>query len=230
MASVAAVLPDGRTFAGVVGTGRGFAFKVWSVTYPPEGAVRLVFRDSSGHELASLTRPAVPTLLVPPRAARPGSGAVIVGVAGGSIRAYLVDGHVGFWILPSGWYAYAPPLGTAVISVIAPTGARRWPGSSSRTARPARARPRTRSVRYQSSSGTPTPTSREGCPPRARHPRIYPAHGVHRRTDWPGTTVRLWYVAASADAYGDTSLDTATAYNAAGQVVAVVHLGAEASA
>jgi hypothetical protein len=29
--------------------------------------------------------------------------------------------------------------------------------------------------------------------------------------------------------YPDTSLDTATAYNAAGQVIAVVHLGTEAA-
>src|SRR5579864_8196521 len=36
--------------------------------------------------------------------------------------------------------------------------------------------------------------------------------------------LRLWYVAAPADAYADTRLDTATAYNAAGQVIAVVHL------
>ena len=35
VASVTAVLPDGRSFAGVVGTGRGFAGKVWSVAYPP---------------------------------------------------------------------------------------------------------------------------------------------------------------------------------------------------
>jgi len=49
------------------------------------------------------------------------------------------------------------------------------------------------------------------------------------RTSWPGTTVRLWYVATPPDISTDTSLDTATAYNAAGQVIAVVHLGTEAA-
>jgi len=230
VASVTAVLPDGRTFAGVVGTGRGFTFKVWSVTYPPDGAVRLVFRDSSGHELASLTRPAVPTVLVPPRAARPGSGAVLLLVAGGSIRAYLVDGHVGFWAVPSGWYAYAPPVGTAVIS---PYPAASGPalagilvanGKTGQGTAQDPFRPISEFVGY----------ARAGVAKVVLHARgtrgstqltVFPV-----RTNWPGTTVRLWYVAASADAYGDTSLDTATAYNAAGQVVAVVHLGTGALA
>jgi hypothetical protein len=230
VASVTAVVPDGRTFAGVVGTGRGFAFKVWSVTYPPEGAVRLVFRDSSGHELASLTRPAVPTLLVPPRAARPGSGAVIILVAGSSIRAYLVDGHVSFWTVPSGWYAYAPLPVTAVISgyradqgpalagLLLATG-QTGQGTSQDPFRPVSA-----FAGYADADVANVVL------------RVHGTHGWTQlsaftvRTNWPGTTVRLWYVAAPADAYGDTSLDTATAYNAAGQVVAVVHLGTEALA
>jgi len=228
VASVTAVLPDGRTFAGVVGTGRGFTVKVWSVAYPPDGAVRLVFRDSSGHELASLTRPAVPTLLVPPRAARPGSGAVIILVAGSSIRAYLVDGHVSFWTVPSGWYAYAPPPVTAVISgyradrgpalagLLLATG-KTGQGTSQDPFRPVSA-----FAGYADADVAKVVLSVRG----TRGSTQLTAFTV--RTNWPGTTVRLWYVAAPADAYGDTSLDTATAYNAAGQVVAVVHLGTEA--
>jgi len=228
VASVTAVVPDGRTFAGVVGTGRGFAVKVWSVTYPPDGAVRLVFRDSSGRELASLTRPAVPTVLVPPRAARPGSGAVMLLVAGGPIRAYLVDGHVSFWTVPSGWYAYAPPPVTAVISgyradrgpalagLLVPTG-KTGQGTAQDPFRPV-----SELVGYADADVAKVVL------------RVRGTHGSTQltaftvRTNWPGTTVRLWYVAAPADVYGDTSLDTATAYNAAGQVVAVVHLGTEA--
>jgi hypothetical protein len=230
VASVTAVLPDGRTLAGVVGTGRGFAFKVWSVTYPPEGAVRLVFRDSSGHELASLTRPAVPTILVPPRAARPGSGAVIILVAGSSIRAYLVDGHVSFWTVPSGWYAYAPPPVTAVISGYradrgpALAGLLLATGKTGQGTSQDPFRPVSEFAGYADADVAKVVLHVRG------------THGSTQltvftvRTNWPGTTVRLWYVAAPADAYGDTSLDTATAYNAAGQVVAVVHLGTGAQA
>ncbi len=230
VASVTAVLPDGRTFAGVVGTGRGFTVKIWSVAYPPDGAVRLVFRDSSGHELASLTRPAVPTLLVPPRASRPGSGAVIILVAGSSIRAYLVDGHVSFWTVPSGWYAYAPPPVTAVISGYRADRGPALAGLLLATGKTG-----------QGTSQDPfRPVSEFAGYARADVAkvvlRVRGTHGSTQltvftvRTNWPGTTVRLWYVAAPADAYGDTSQDTATAYNAAGQVVAVVHLGTAAQA
>ncbi|HEY6297343.1 MAG TPA: hypothetical protein VIX15_16920 [Streptosporangiaceae bacterium] len=228
VASVTAVLPDGRTFAGVVGTGRGFTFKVWSVTYPPQGVVRLVFRDPSGHELASLTRPAVPALLVPPPAARPGSGAVIFLVAGSSIRAYLVDGHVGFWTVPSGWYAYAPLQTTGIISgyradrgpalagLLIPSG-RIGQGTAQDPFRPV-----SEFVGYADAGVAKVVL------------RVHGTHGWTQltastlRTNWPGTTVRLWYVAAPAHAYYDTSSDVATAYNAAGQVVAVVHLGTQA--
>jgi hypothetical protein len=230
VASVTAVAPDGRTFAGVVGTGRGFSFKVWSVTYPPEGAVRLVFRDSSGRELASLTRPAVPTLLIPPPSARPGSGAFIVLVTGGSIRAYLVDGHVGFWIVPNGWYAYAPLPGTAVISGYragrgpALAGILVANGKTGQGTAQDPFHPVSEFVGYANADVAKVVL------------RVHGTHGATQlttstvHTNWPGTTVRVWYVAAPADAYADTSLDTATAYNAAGQVVAVVHLGTEASA
>jgi hypothetical protein len=229
VASVTAVLPDGRTFTGVVGIGRGFTFKAWSVTYQQDGAVRLVFRDSSGHELASLARPAVPTVVVPPRAARPGSGAVILLVTGGSIRAHLIDGHVGFWTVPSGWYAYAPALGTAVISP--------YPATSG----PALARILVANGMVgQSTAQNPfRPVSEFVGYARAdvakvvlrvrdsRGPTQLTASLV--RTNWPGTTIRLWYVAAPAGVYADTSLDTATAYDAAGQVIAVAHLATAAA-
>lgn len=228
-ASVTAVLPDGRTFAGVVGTGRGFAVKVWSVAYPPDGAVRLVFRDSSGHELASLTRPAVPAVLVPPRAARPGSGAFILLVTGGSIRAYLIDGHVGFWIVPAGWYAYAVPPGTAVI---APHPAASGPAlagilvSNGRTGQGTAQdpfRPVSEFVGYARADVARVVLRIRGTG------ESFNLFASTVRTSWPAATVRLWYVAAPPDIYADTSLDTATAYNAAGQVIAAVHLGTEAA-
>jgi hypothetical protein len=213
VASVTAVLPDGRTFAGVVGTGRGFTDKVWSVAYPPDGAVRLVFRDSSGRVLASLNRPGSPAFIGPPRAARPGSGAVIFLVPGGTIRAYLVDGHIGFWTLPSGWSAYAPAPETVVISGYTEPGG------------PALA-------------GIIVPGEFVGYARAGVAKVVVRAQNIHGfaklttftvRTNWPGTSVRLWHVAMPAGTVINTSLDTATAYNAAGQVVAVIHLDREES-
>ena len=227
VASVTVVLPDGRTFAGVVGTGRGFPVKVWSVTYPPDGAVRLVFRDSSGHELASLTRPAVPSVQVQRPAPRPGRGGIAL--AGGSVTAYLIDGHVGFWTVPNGWYAYAPPPGTAVIS---PYPAASGPAVAGIVVAAGR-----------TGSGTTqdpfSPVSEfVGYASAGVAKVVLQVHGGYGLTEltavpvpaaWPGTRVRLWAVAAPAKTYEDTSKDTVTAYNAAGQVIAVVPLGAAAA-
>ncbi len=73
---------------------RGFGVKVWSVTYPPDGAVRVTFRDASGHQLASLTRPAVPAALTQGPAQAPGGGGVGAGRApdGGQERIYPAHG------------------------------------------------------------------------------------------------------------------------------------------
>jgi len=225
--SVTAVLPDGRTFAGVVGTGRGFSFKVWSVTYPPDGAVRLVFRDGSGRELASLTRPAVPSGLVQRPAARPGRGGV--GLAGGAVTAYLIGGHVGFWIAPSGWAAYAPPPAYALIAPSPAAGGPALAGilvaSGQAGAGPAQDpfRQVSEFIGYADAGVAKVVL------------RVRGGYGVTQLTvaprpaGWSGTGVRLWAVAAPARTYLDTSQDTVTAYNAAGQVIAVVPLGSPAA-
>jgi hypothetical protein len=228
VASVTAVLPDGRTFAGVVGTGRGFSFSVWSVTYPPDGAVRLVFRDGSGHELASLTRPAVPSDLVQPPAARPASGGVAL--AGGSVTAYLIDGHVGFWIAANGWYAYAPPPAYALIAPSPAAGAQALAGilvSTGQTGAGTAQDPSRQVYEFAGSAGSDV----------ARVVlRVHGGYGlteltaVPEPTAWPGTGVRLWAVAAPTKTYVGTNQDTVTAYNAAGQVIAVVPIGAAAAA
>ena len=227
VASVTALLPDGRTFAGVVGTGRGFSVKVWSVAYPPDGAVRLVFRDTSGHELASLTRPALPSAREQRPAARPASGGVAL--AGGSVTAYLIDGHVGFWTVPNGWYAYAPPPGMAVIS---PYPAANGPAVAGIIVAAGRTgngtgqdpfSPVSEFVGYASAGVAKVVL------------QVHGGYGVTELTavpvpaGWPGTGVRLWAVAAPAKTYQGTSKDTVTAYNAAGQVIAVVPLGVTAT-
>ena len=99
--SVAAVLPDGRGYPGVVKTGTGFSVKAWTVGYPPAKGVRLVFRDASGTEVANLGTAAPAG---PPQVAQPRSGGLVVfrypagqKTAAGAVRAYLIGGRVGFW-------------------------------------------------------------------------------------------------------------------------------------
>jgi hypothetical protein len=48
------VLPDGRTFAGVVKTGRGFRGTAWIAGYPPSAGVRLIVRNASGQQVTTL--------------------------------------------------------------------------------------------------------------------------------------------------------------------------------
>lgn len=118
--SVAAVLPDGRSFGGVVDTGRGFPDKAWTVGYPLAKGVRLVFRDASGADLGSLG-PAAP--IGPPQAPRPHGGGVRVcsypashGEPAGQVDAYLVQGRVEFWSpLWDGAIAQVPAAGPPVL-------------------------------------------------------------------------------------------------------------------
>jgi hypothetical protein len=62
--------------------------------YPADGAVRLVFRDAAGREVASLIKPANPVVPMQGNAARPARGGIRL--AGGAMTAYLVEGRVAF--------------------------------------------------------------------------------------------------------------------------------------
>ncbi len=99
--SVTAVLPDGRGYVGVVKTGRGFADRAWTVGFPLDQGARLVFRDASGNQVATL---ATAGPIGPQQVAQPKSGGVRVysypasaGEPAGQVDAYLIDGRVGFW-------------------------------------------------------------------------------------------------------------------------------------
>jgi hypothetical protein len=112
VASMAAVLPDGRTYPGVVKTGHGFGDKAWTVGYPPANGVRLVFRDASGAEVATLSSSAP---IGPPQVAQPRSGGIVVFsypaakyTRAGATTAYLIEGHVGFWSRT--WGGYIAPV------------------------------------------------------------------------------------------------------------------------
>jgi hypothetical protein len=99
VASVSAVLPDGRTYRGTVGGSRGFPEKAWAVLYPGVKGTRLIFRDAAGRQVASLTAP--PGQVVPTYATwRPHSGGTVYHCPDCDMTtvAYPVGGHVGFWV------------------------------------------------------------------------------------------------------------------------------------
>jgi hypothetical protein len=54
VASVTAVLADGRQYTGTFATGKGFPYQVWLVSYPVRDPATLIFRDAAGHEVAIL--------------------------------------------------------------------------------------------------------------------------------------------------------------------------------
>ncbi len=124
--SVAAVLPDGRSFPGAIATGKGFPAKAWTVGYPQASGVRLVFRDAAGTEVATLGTAAP---LGPPQVRQPSSGGEPVfrypaggGIPAGTMTAYLIDGRVGFWSQLYGGYISPVPAagGPAADGLILP--------------------------------------------------------------------------------------------------------------
>lgn len=127
--SMAAVLPDGRSFPGVVKTGCGLPVKAWTVSYPQARGVRLVFRDASGRQVASLGTAAP---LGPPQVAQPRSGGLLVlrfpfgraGTRTDTMTAYLLQGRVGFWSMTWGGFISPVPAagGPLVGGLILPSG------------------------------------------------------------------------------------------------------------
>jgi hypothetical protein len=213
-ASVTAVLPDGRTYAGVVGTARGFPDKAWIVDSPQVTGTRLIFRDASGHQIADAST----ALVQVPAPKQPHSGAITLlhysgGGASGSVLAYLVGGHVAFWLGEPWPTAVSPDAAAgqpalAGMADIAPTGSRQYPVVALGYAHADVARI-----------------------------VVHLPHGkqVTVRTflpGWPGSGLRLWKAALGTGLFNDKAgmplglpTLTATAYDAAGHVVAQVRLG-----
>lgn len=215
VSSVAAVLPDGRTFPGVVKAGRGFPAKAWTVGYPPARGVRLVFRDAAGAEMATLGTAAP---LGPPQIAQPRGGGITVfrypaglETQAGAVTAYLIDGRVGFWSPTWGGYIAPVPAagGPAANGLILPFGL-------SQTRQHPSAPPKLLEA-FGYASGDVTrvvlhlPGSRQ-------------ASGSTVAA-WPGSGVRLWSISLPAhlDYLGRSF--TVTAYDASGHVVATDTLG-----
>jgi hypothetical protein len=206
VASVAAVLPDGRVFPGIVGTGRGFPYKVWAVGYPPASGVRLVYRDAAGREITSLST-AAPN--GPPQTRQPRSGGIVVFSypaarysQAGATTAYLIDGHVGFWSsLWGGYIAQVPasggPAADGIILEFGPGGSRQDPYPKLLEAFGYARTDVARIVLHLPGGQAETSTF----------------------AAWPGSGIRLWAVPLPThlDYAGRTF--TVTAYDAAGHVV-----------
>jgi hypothetical protein len=210
--SMAAVLPDGRSYPGVVKTGRGFPVKAWTVGYPPAQGVRLVFRDASGAEVATLSSAAP---IGPPHVAQPRSGGIAVfrypsspATRAGDTTAYLIDGQVGFWSTTWGGYIAPVPAvgGPAADGIVLAFG-------------------------LASSRQNPYPKLVEAFGyARAGVARIVlhlPSGQAAASTvaAWPGSRIRLWAVSLPTHLHFAGRTFTVTAYDAAGHVVQTDTLG-----
>lgn len=220
VSSVTAVLPDGRALGGVVGTGRGFADRVWSVAYPP-GQVRIVFRDASGHVLATLGNPPAPAGPTPFLPARPDRGGVLVfdnphATRPLAVFAYLIDGRVAFF--GSGRAALGvspyptgggPALAGLLVSAgLVQTGPHQFAAPDEYIGY-ARADVTRIVLHIPGSAGV-----------RKVYAATFPA--------WPGSGLRLWAVQWPQNQTLGPGATTVTGYDAAGQVVATVDVGAPA--
>jgi hypothetical protein len=214
VASVAAVLPDGRTYAGAVKAGSRLRDQAWTVGYPPSTGARLIFRDASGKQLAVLntSRP-----LGPPRTAQPRRGGVTVfsysassEIPAGRIEAYLIQGHVGFWSpIWGGEISPLPAAGGPVLGGLANVFGFVQGGTwgQVKTFGYARAGVARVVVRAPDGRQVPTTTFKAG---------------------WPGSDLRLWVVSLPMN--GQTVAVPprgllATAYDAAGHTIGTAMLG-----
>ncbi|HEY6297345.1 MAG TPA: hypothetical protein VIX15_16930, partial [Streptosporangiaceae bacterium] len=218
--SVAAVLPGGRSYRGVIETGRGFPVKAWTVSYPQARGVRLVFRDASGREVASLGTAAP---LGPPQVAQPRSGGLLVfrSPAGlvspvSAMTAYLIQGRVGFW---SAWGGFISPLpasgGPRVGGLILPFGLPPAPQGT---------RPKASQTQQAEGFGYAQADV-------ARIVLHLPGGGQATAVTfpaWPGSGLRLWAVRLTAEARNINLVatqTTLTAYDASGHILGTDSLG-----
>jgi hypothetical protein len=218
--SVTAVLSDGRTYHGVVATGRGLPGVVWAVSYPWSAGVpytkgaRLVFRDASGKQVTVL-EPHAPA--GPPQAAQPASGGVALfsypashGEPAGVVKAYLIHGEVGFWspiwggVISQRLAADPPALGGLTQPFGSEGGGTSSPVEALGYAHADVARVVLRADGRQLASAA---TAAAG---------------------WPGSSLRLWHARVPVNLQQTASgrlVVTATAYDSAGRVLGQVQLG-----
>ncbi|HEX4087596.1 MAG TPA: hypothetical protein VHZ33_02705 [Trebonia sp.] len=209
VAAVAAVFPDGQHVRGVIGTGRGFPAKAWSVTFPTVKGTKLVFTGAAGQILATLSTaaPAGPIALDLPQPAHGGVAIFhypdVQGLSGGTETAYLVGGHVAFFASrdSGGIFSPAAVSGPPVIAGVAQI------------------------FGYLSHGPTVLAKAFGYANANVVKVALLLPHGERVTTStvaagWPGSDVQLWQVSLPTSAWkGSQPKITAIAYNAAGQVI-----------
>jgi hypothetical protein len=123
VASVTAVLTNGRRVPGVIVSGRGFPHKAWLVSYPKQDPATLLFSDAAGRQVGKLFIPAYDQDFAVPRS----GGIGLFQVKGGTMTAYLVKGMITFWVSNS-WNGGFPAAGWPAVTGLIGAGTY-WAGS-----------------------------------------------------------------------------------------------------
>jgi hypothetical protein len=123
VASVTAVLTNGRRVPGVIVPGRGFPHKAWLVSYPKQDPATLLFSDAAGQQVAKLFIPAYDQDFAVPRS----GGIGLFQVKGGTMTAYLVKGLITFWVSNT-WNGGFPAAGWPAVTGLIGAGTY-WAGS-----------------------------------------------------------------------------------------------------
>jgi hypothetical protein len=117
VASVTAVLTNGRQVPGVIVSGRGFPHKAWLVSYPKQDPATLLFSDAAGRQVGKLFIPAYDQDFAVPRS----GGIGLFQVKGGTMTAYLVKGLITFWVSNS-WNGGFPAAGWPAVTGLIGSG------------------------------------------------------------------------------------------------------------
>jgi hypothetical protein len=123
VASVTAVLTNGRRVPGVIVSGRGFPHKAWLVSYPKQDPATLLFSDASGRQVGKLFIPAYDQDFAVPRS----GGIGLFQVKGGTMTAYLVKGLITFWV-DNSWNGGFPAAGWPAVTGLVGSGTY-WAGN-----------------------------------------------------------------------------------------------------
>jgi hypothetical protein len=117
VASVTAVLTNGRRVPGVIVSGRGFPHKAWLVSYPKQEPATLLFSDTAGRQVGKLFIPAYDQDFTVPRS----EGIGLFPVKGGTMTAYLVKGLITFWV-DNTWNGGFPAAGWPAVTGLIGSG------------------------------------------------------------------------------------------------------------
>jgi hypothetical protein len=125
IASVTALLTNGRRVRGVVVSGRGFPDQAWQVSYPVADPATLLFFDAAGRQVGKLFMAASDGSFTP--LAPPGGGIALFRDAAGTMSAYMVKGLITFSVSNT-WYGAFPAHGWPAVTGLIGSGSY-WAGN-----------------------------------------------------------------------------------------------------